>query len=868
MNKPDGCVGCPLYEQPGPLLAQGSPHDAKFIYIVDSPRKGDMQEGALLKGTEGRIFNKQLYEAGIFRSEVFITSLVKCACPHPTPNLFDRAAAHCSKYLHHELAKCKSDVVVLSGQAAFSYLVGTYSTYQECGVNYIPTQNVNARMGCVEQFDGRKWIGTPGLMDYITNPTIRDECEEHLRKAKRLNGQKIPLPRVHTGVSGINLLEIKEQIEHCGAFSDDVETFQMSGVLEDDYVGGDYAVDLIGFSVGPTEALVIGPSDLSIFSPLYSNPALTNYQHNGMYDQFHVSRLLGHSALYADHTLTSRHQPWMDGMLAAHYHKSYKYKYLKPDCLSRYTDLPYYDRDIEKVDRAFYNGLDVMATHQECVTLTRLLKKMGCWDLFNEIGMRQLPMLEEARIAGVRIDLRKAVLFHDIMEWKLEESKRMALELCGGEDPSNPHVLKRLMYDVWKLPEKRTKRHAKDGSIKLTTTSNFDARQKVLADITKTPALREKYATAIQVLNLVDFYSGERKKLEFLSRISEDFKIHAYYKAHGAWSYRDSSTPNMQNWPVHDISNWGGASKDTTGVDNPLGIENKEKLGSLRSIVVADKDDDLLLSIDLNQVQVWIMAELSGCKWLRDIRNRGEYLYGVVYEKLYNAPFFVEGMPRTKRNKRKDVLAQNLRSAKSVPLGFLFGRSGEAVAQQYGWTPQEGVEYRNWFFSQCPELREYHEFLEAQMKQHGHMVQAYGNWTWFPEGNKNDALNAPAQSTEAFMIKESCILIDQEFKRRGWYPHTRIMLTVHDSITMNIHGATTNPQHLIDVYEQVVNPVLSRPNIHLNNAIFPHEAEVSYMWDWDTLPYDAWKEKHGAISRARGQAGDGVSGIPASLTTN
>jgi|SRR5688572_10513981 len=842
MTKPSSCRDCPLYEARGPLLAQGSYDDAKIIYIIDKPSTVDFNNGALISGSTGNILNRQLYDANIYRRELFITSTIKCECLDSSK--MRGAQEQCAKFIDREIQQCKSDTVILAGQDVFSKFIGSYSTYQQSGVEYHPTDNVNTRIGCVEQKDGLKFIGIPHPSEYMRNPSIRDEIVMHLQKAKRLNGQHISLPTVYSGIDRGSLREWYRRISTIGAFADDVETFQMSSVSEDDYVGGDYKVDLVGFSIGATEAVVIAPSDIDIFKDLYTNPSLTNYQHNGMYDQFHISRLLGHDALYAGPSLSRRYQPWMDGMLAAHYHKSYKFKYLKPDCLSRYTDLPYYDRDIEKVDRKFYNGLDVMATFQECQTLTGLLQKMGCWELFNDIGMKILPLLEEQRIAGVKVDIRKAVLFRELLEWKLQESQQRVIELCNGEDPSNPHVLKRLLYNVWGLPEQHAKHKNAKGNKPLT--SDFDARQKLLKWITdpKHPKRREQYAQAYQVMNLVDYFTGERKKIEYLDRISEDLKIHAYYKAHGAWSFRLSSTPNLQNFPVHDISNWGGASKDTSTFENPLGITAPtESFGSLRSLIVADKPDDLILTIDLAQVQLWIYAELSDCKWLKSIRDRGEYIYGVVYERLFNKPFAKEGMPCTKKNKRKDVLAQLLRSAKTVPLGFLFGRTGEAVAAQYGWTNQEGIAYRAWFFKECHELEPYHRRIEATMKKQGYMQMPYGNVCWYPDMKVNDALNAPAQSTEAFMIQESIIMIDEQFKARGWWPETRVMLSVHDSISMNIHNAKVNPDHLIEAYEQVVSPVLNRQNKYLNNAIFPHEAEVSYMWDWETLPYDEWKEQ-------------------------
>lgn len=85
------------------------------------------------------------------------------------------------------------------------------------------------------------------------------------------------------------------------------------------------------------------------------------------------------------------------------------------------------------------------------------------------------------------------------------------------------------------------------------------------------------------------------------------------------------------------------------------------------------------------------------------------------------------------------------------------------------------------------------------------------------------------------------IQIDQELKRRH-YANTRIILQVHDSLTINVGGAKTNPDHLIEVAEQIVFPVLGRAHPQLGGFRFNYSAEVSEMWDQDVVDYWTWKE--------------------------
>ena len=86
------------------------------------------------------------------------------------------------------------------------------------------------------------------------------------------------------------------------------------------------------------------------------------------------------------------------------------------------------------------------------------------------------------------------------------------------------------------------------------------------------------------------------------------------------------------------------------------------------------------------------------------------------------------------------------------------------------------------------------------------------------------------------------ILIDREFKRRGW-KHTRIMLSVHDSMAFNVSGARSEPGRMVEVYEEIVKPIIERPVPWLDGFRYRHEAKVGSMWDWETQSYEEWKAR-------------------------
>jgi DNA polymerase I-like protein with 3'-5' exonuclease and polymerase domains len=143
-------------------------------------------------------------------------------------------------------------------------------------------------------------------------------------------------------------------------------------------------------------------------------------------------------------------------------------------------------------------------------------------------------------------------------------------------------------------------------------------------------------------------------------------------------------------------------------------------MGSLRSIVIPDDpENDVLLTTDYAQVEVWCYAKQTNCRWLLDIYEKGEYLYGPFYELFYKLPFFKEGLPRTKKNKRADVSEKFIRRVKAIPLGFLYNRTAAAIAEEHAMPVAEVEGYRRDFFRKCPELQDSYSRDVFQMQQKG-----------------------------------------------------------------------------------------------------------------------------------------------------
>lgn len=866
LNKPSSCLPCPLYSAPGPVFGEG-PSRPRLIYIGQNPGADEIGRGPFV-GAAGGVLNRQFYDASISRPSVFITNVVKCLTPGNRPPT-SREVECCAPLLTAELASHKEcDTVVLAGGTATSAFLDHFSTLDP---RYDPGEwyysykkrkwdrvnrpaSVTARMGCVEHKDGRKWIATPHPAAILRDPTHRFDAVEHLKKARLASGVLVPRPAVETDPTDAEVRDAVTYVKQEGHyFADDVETFSTLPEGEEDYIGDDTAVSMCAFAWRPHTAMVLTPRQIHLLAPLYTDPSLWWFEHNGEYDAGYIGR-------YVDRRTWAARR--IDTMLASHFHRSYAYKKLKPDTLSRYTWLPYYDRDVRKsCGEPFYCGLDGVTTYDAGLTLFQVLKSEKLWDGFFRFGMPLLPELEDWRRTGIKVDIRRALLLRLVTEAKIAAAERRITAVVG--DPmfnwGSDDQLKRLLYEPPEagglgLPVQYEGR-GKDRHV----TVNFEARKRLRWYVETLKRPKPGQLAARQLLLLVDYVAGEQKKLEYFERISPDGRLHPFNKAHGTESFRIATTPNVQNIPVHGIEKWASHGED---VPDPIVADGGGRsVGSIRSCIVPDEPDHWLLTCDYDQIQLWIMAVTFKVRWLLNIFTAGEYIYGVVYEKLFKEAFWAPGGPRTKAAALPSVDKSKLRRAKAVPLGFLFLRSAGAVAEEYGWTLEEGKFLRDWWFTQCPELERAGTEVSYQVEQRGRIRHCFGDLMWYPSGKVTEAINGYAQNPEARIVEETIIKIAAAYRERGWRERgCRLMLSVHDSLTGN-----TPPDLVVPAYEEVWKPILERAIPELDGFKFRHSAEVSKRLDWDDdtpknepLSYSRWKEIYAAADRNKPQGFDRV----------
>lgn len=820
-NKLPECEGCTLHAQPGICWGSGDPKTARLIYIAQNPGQEEVKAQPMqpLIGPSGNVFNRQLYEAGISRSELFVTNQVKCLTPgNREPTALE--IAKCRPLLQRELDRCKADTVILAGAVPFKANIGTYSTIHP---HFHPPDNVMTRMGCVEQKDNRKWIGTIHPAFVMRMPDFKHEATGHLKKAWAIAGCEIPKPYVDINPTPEIIAEHRTAAFSRRQFADDTESYEMPyDINEDDYVGGMWRPDLCGFSAIPYKAFVVPFNQVAeIWHEVFQDEGITQFEHNGEHDRYDLEKV------------SPQRNIRYDTMLGHHWLHNNVYKYLKPHTLRYYTNLPYYDRSLEKVNRRLYCGMDNITTLLAGREQIRQLKAIAIpekykwgsvhtlYDLLLELGFPLLPILEEQRAVGAKVDVRKMFLYKRMTLMQVEKGESLITKMLGPFfNWKSPKQKAELWYEKWKLP---IQYNTVKGTREKRVTTDDNARVTLRRWIGSLPLEKqEPYKNAKIFFDLLDFTSEKKKLAEYFDRVSPDERVHTHWKPH-AETYRAKSTPNFQNWPTWPIEK---------GYD------------SVRSIIVPDSDDDCFLATDFDQIELWTYAVEFGCEYLLQVYETGDYIYGMVAEDVLKEPFFEAGKPRKKKFRLASVTDQRLLRYKAIPLGFLYGRMGESVAAEHNWPAKEGRDLRNAWFAKNPELPKSHAELEFRMKQQGQLQPAPGVILHYPVP-KLQGINCYGQTPAAFMLYKSIIDCDRQFKVRRWNS-TRTVLSVHDSILFNIEGGRKHPERVVEVYENVIKPILTQPVPWFQNIQpgfrYKHEAKVGNNWDWGMTSYDAWKE--------------------------
>ena len=254
-------------------------------------------------------------------------------------------------------------------------------------------------------------------------------------------------------------------------------------------------------------------------------------------------------------------------------------------------------------------------------------------------------------------------------------------------------------------------------------------------------------------------------------------RVHtSYHQAVTATGRLSSTDPNLQNIPIRN-----------------------EEGRRVRKAFIA-RDGYKIVAADYSQIELRIMAHLSGDQGLLDAFAHGKDIHRATASEVFNVA-------------EDDVTDNQRRSAKAINFGLIYGMSAFGLAKQLHVSRQEAQEYMDLYFKRYPGVLDYMDRTRDFAKQHGYVETVFGRRLYLPEikssngarrkGAERAAINAPMQGTAADVIKMAMIQVD-DWIRSTDNDDVVMIMQVHDELVFEIKQDTldTNVATIVELMEQ------------------------------------------------------------------
>jgi DNA polymerase-1 len=397
-------------------------------------------------------------------------------------------------------------------------------------------------------------------------------------------------------------------------------------------------------------------------------------------------------------------------------------------------------RDIEPSIIAEYAGEDADLAFRLYNVLKPELEKEGLSSLAGEIEFPLIEVLTQMERNGIAIDTAMLKDLSEKIELKLKELSKNIFDEAGQEfNIDSPKQLAEIMFDKMQIPAgKKTK-------------TGYSTNVTVLTDLAPFYPIAEYVLEYRQMKKLITTYIDSLPKL-----ISpETGRIHTTYNQTIASTGRLSSTdPNLQNIPVR----------------SELGKE-------IRKAFVPGHQGAVILSADYSQVELRIMAFMSGDKHLIESFKQGLDIHSATASLLFDKPL-------------EKVDSDMRRVAKTVNFGIMYGLGAFGLAQRLGISRNEAKSIIDNYFEKYPGIKNYIDDTIKFVEKHGYAETLLGRRRFFKNINSKNhnlktaderaAINLPIQGTASDMMKIAMINVNREMQKSGF--KSIMMLQVHDEL--------------------------------------------------------------------------------------
>ena len=428
-------------------------------------------------------------------------------------------------------------------------------------------------------------------------------------------------------------------------------------------------------------------------------------------------------------------------------------------------------RDVPAAEVAEYAAEDADVTWRLHEAFTPKLVEAGLESVLHDLESPLVPVLAGMERAGMAIDLEGLARYSVELG---EDSARLEAEVreLAGVDFNlgSPKQLGEVLFDRLKL----------DPKAKKTKTGQYATGEEVLENFRKAQPIVDKLLEWRQVGKLKSTYVDALPELVS----PRTGRIHTTFNQAVAATGRLSSTnPNMQNIPVRS-----------------------ERGQRVRDLFVAGGPDRVLLSADYSQIELRVIASMSGDAGMIDAFLSGEDIHAATASKVFGLPL-------------SEVTREQRSQAKTVNFGIIYGVSAFGLSQQSTLSRSEAKEVIEQYFATYPGIKKYIDDQVAAARVNGYVETLLGRRRYLRDidsrnqavrgHSERNAINAPIQGTAADIVKLAMIRIHDRLQREGL--KSPMILQVHDELVFDAYSTEVESLRELVKFEMEAAFTLSVP---------------------------------------------------------